>query len=137
MAILALAIMALANVTLALLAWKDFLLIMLNPPNSQVFLVTSVFSLFAYIWLLVILDFISPNVVESWEAVLTFLFFPVLVLIAWWADRNWKCGKRVHVATEDAEQQIELGMADGSPGGECKYDSSFSLNKKNKTSCCC
>ncbi|ODM88768.1 Sodium/calcium exchanger 1 [Orchesella cincta] len=83
----------------------------------SVFLVTSIFSLFAYLWMLVILNLISPNVVETWEAALTFLFFPLLVLIAWWADRGWKCGKRTPTV---ADQQIELGMENGSPGGECE-----------------
>ncbi|CAG7732673.1 unnamed protein product [Allacma fusca] len=83
----------------------------------NVFLITSVFSLFAYIWLLIVLIFVTPSRVDSWEAILTFLFFPLLVLIAWWADRGWKCGKRVHTAED---QQIELGITNGSPGGECE-----------------
>jgi solute carrier family 8 (sodium/calcium exchanger) len=70
--------------------------------------VTSLFSLFAYIWLLIILDYSSPNIVESWEAFVTLLFLPVLVLSAWWADRNFICigqiGKK-----GPKEPQIELG----------------------------
>ena len=31
---------------------------------------------------------ISPDVVEPWEGALTFAFFPVLVAIAYWADRG-------------------------------------------------
>lgn len=91
----------------------------------QVFLITTVFSLFAYIWLLVILQFISPDVVDIWEAVLTFLFFPILVLLAWWADRGFSFGKRTPVVTD---QQIELGMANGSPGGECKWYFDFGFS---------
>ena len=30
--------------------------------------VTAIFSIMAYVWLIVILDWISPNVVEIWEA---------------------------------------------------------------------
>jgi len=38
------------------------------------------------VWLLIILSGISPNVVEWWEGVMTFLFFPLLCVIAWLAD---------------------------------------------------
>lgn len=59
---------------------------------------------------------------EIWEAVLTFLFFPILVLLAWWADRGFAIGKRPPTV---ADQQIELGMGNGSPGGECKWCFNF------------
>jgi len=78
-------------------------------------MVTSLFSLFAYIWLLIILDYISPNVVESWEALVTLIFLPCLVLIAWWADRNFICCKTIYEVVK--EPQIELGstLEDGKP----------------------
>ena len=55
------------------------------------------FSVFAYIWLLIILMVSSPDVVEPWEAVLTFLFFPLLTGLAFAADKGWldKCASRV------------------------------------------
>lgn len=87
------------------------------------FLVTALFSLFAYVWLLVVLEFSSPNVVESWEAALTFLFFPMLVGIAYAADQNWKCGKKTKVTTaEEDDQHIEMGVGNGiGNGDECKW----------------
>jgi solute carrier family 8 (sodium/calcium exchanger) len=54
----------------------------------QVFFLTAAFSLFAYVWLVVILVAITPNVVDVWEAVLTFLFFPVLVILAYVTDKS-------------------------------------------------
>eukprot|EP00930_Biecheleria_cincta_P086996 TRINITY_DN76268_c0_g1_i1.p1 TRINITY_DN76268_c0_g1~~TRINITY_DN76268_c0_g1_i1.p1 ORF type:complete len:820 (-),score=136.76 TRINITY_DN76268_c0_g1_i1:143-2407(-) len=64
-----------------------------EPPRKikeiAVFLVTGSFSIFAYIWLLYILIYQSPDIVESWEAVLTFLFFVVLIIIAYMADRGY------------------------------------------------
>jgi solute carrier family 8 (sodium/calcium exchanger) len=48
-------------------------------PQIIVFAVTALFSVFAYIWLLVVLKWISPDEVEVWEAVMTFVFFPILV----------------------------------------------------------
>ena len=52
-----------------------------------VFAITSIASLFAYIWLYIVLKGISPEVVEVWEAVLTFAFFVALVVLSYAADR--------------------------------------------------
>jgi len=54
--------------------------------DQGVFAVTATFSIFAYLWLLFILLGPSPNVVDVWEGMLTFLFFPILVLIAYLVD---------------------------------------------------
>lgn len=57
-----------------------------------VYAITSTFSVAAYLWVMVCLMVTSPNVVESWEAVLTLIFFPILVTLAYFADRgklNW------------------------------------------------
>ena len=53
------------------------------------FCITALFSILAYIWLVVIIEFSSKDVIEIWEAVLTFLFFPILVIIAYAADKGW------------------------------------------------
>ncbi|CAD7963580.1 unnamed protein product [Amoebophrya sp. A25] len=47
---------------------------------------TAFFSVFAYIWLLVVLQIWSPDVVELPEAAITFAFFPLLVILAYLAD---------------------------------------------------
>jgi solute carrier family 8 (sodium/calcium exchanger) len=56
--------------------------------DIQVFAVTSFFCIWAYIWLFLILVVISPDVVELWEAVVTFAFFPLLAFIAYCADKK-------------------------------------------------
>lgn len=53
-----------------------------------VFFVTATWSVFAYVWLYLILCVFSRGQVEIWEAVTTFLFFPVTVLTAYGADRK-------------------------------------------------
>lgn len=77
-----------------------------------VFAVTASFSVFAYIWLLIILKVSSPEEVELWEAIVTFVLFPVLVLIAYSADKGWLnvifC-KPVSGGVSDKQRQIELG----------------------------
>ncbi|XP_063680790.1 sodium/calcium exchanger 2-like isoform X26 [Bolinopsis microptera] len=60
-----------------------------------VFCTTALWSVFAYVWILIVLQYNSPNEVELWEAVVTFLFFPALILHAWAQDNNWWCiGKK-------------------------------------------
>ncbi|KAI6212934.1 CBN-NCX-1 protein [Aphelenchoides besseyi] len=54
--------------------------------RSGVFYVTVIWSTFAYIWLYLILSFFSPNVVEPWEGILTFLFFFFTLVTAYWAN---------------------------------------------------
>merc|ERR1712241_313431 len=61
--------------------------------HLRVFIITATWSVFAYVWLYVILAPISRGVVESWEGILTFLFFPATVYTAYVADRRLFCYK--------------------------------------------
>lgn len=54
--------------------------------RTSVFYVTVVWSTFAYIWLYLILSVFSPNVIEVWEGVLTFIFFFLTVVSAYVAN---------------------------------------------------
>uniref|UniRef100_A0A8C6V6Z7 Sodium/calcium exchanger 1 n=3 Tax=Elapidae TaxID=8602 RepID=A0A8C6V6Z7_NAJNA len=56
--------------------------------HLRVFFVTAAWSIFAYTWLYLILSVISPGIVEVWEGLLTFFFFPICVVFAWVADRR-------------------------------------------------
>uniref|UniRef100_A0A673A8S4 Solute carrier family 8 member 2a n=1 Tax=Sphaeramia orbicularis TaxID=375764 RepID=A0A673A8S4_9TELE len=64
--------------------------------HLRVFFITAFWSIFAYIWLYLILAVISPGVVEVWEAIVTLLYFPVCVLLAWIADRRLLFYKYMH-----------------------------------------
>ena len=55
--------------------------------QPKVYYVTAFASTFAYCWLVIILMVWSPDVIELPEAVLTFLFFPLLVTVAYYADK--------------------------------------------------
>lgn len=55
----------------------------------NVFACTSFFAVFAYIWLYLVIEVITPGVVEIWEAFVTFLFFPLIVILAFAADKNF------------------------------------------------
>ncbi|KAM4011882.1 sodium/calcium exchanger 2-like [Anomaloglossus baeobatrachus] len=56
--------------------------------HPRVFFVTATWSIFAYIWLYLILAVISPGRVQVWEALVTLLFFPACVVFAWIADKR-------------------------------------------------
>ena len=70
-----------------------------------VFIITSFFSIFAYLWIVIVLVVSSPvdkswqslfqsnpldpqDKVDLWEAIVTFLLFPILVVIAFFADKG-------------------------------------------------
>ena len=55
--------------------------------DMGVFFTTGVFSIFAYVWLYLVLTTISPGEVEIWEAWLTLAFFPLVVVLAVSADK--------------------------------------------------
>ena len=88
--------------------------------HLRVFFVTATWSIFAYVWLYIILSVISVGVVEVWEGILTFLFFPATIITAYIADRRllfykyiskqYRINRRgVIVETEGGTNDIEMG----------------------------
>ena len=55
--------------------------------DTGVFAITSLFSLWAYIWLYLTLEVFSKEKVELWEAWLTLFFFFILIIISFGADK--------------------------------------------------
>ena len=72
-----------------------------------VFAITSITSLFAYIWLYLVLKVITPNEVEIWEAVLTFVFFPILLIVSYAADRCSTYYKEKEASETEIEEKKE------------------------------
>ncbi|GFO25827.1 sodium/calcium exchanger 3 [Plakobranchus ocellatus] len=66
-----------------------------------VFVVTGIWSIWAYIWMLLVVKYISPGVVDPWEAWVTLLFLPVLVLMAYLQDLGWCCCTRKRVGDSE------------------------------------
>lgn len=64
--------------------------------HLRVFFVTATWSIFAYVWLYIILAVSSPGVLEVWEGILTFAFFPATVLTAYVADQRLLIYKYLH-----------------------------------------
>ncbi|XP_055851754.1 sodium/calcium exchanger 3 isoform X3 [Episyrphus balteatus] len=86
--------------------------------HLRVFFVTATWSVFAYIWLYLILSQISPGRVEVWEGLLTFMFFPATVLTAYIADRrmliykyldkNYRMNKRGVIVSAEGDAVLEM-----------------------------
>ena len=55
--------------------------------DMGVFAVTCTAAMFAYIWLFLVLQVISKDYLQMWEAFLTLFFFVFLVVIAFCADK--------------------------------------------------
>ncbi|XP_076283355.1 sodium/calcium exchanger 3 isoform X2 [Lasioglossum baleicum] len=85
--------------------------------HLRVFFVTATWSIFAYVWLYLILAVVSPGVLEVWEGVLTFTFFPATVLTAYVADRRLLIYKYLHKGYRMNKRgvivQAEAGDSDG------------------------
>ncbi|KAI8797275.1 sodium/calcium exchanger 2, partial [Biomphalaria glabrata] len=73
--------------------------------DMHVFALTSISGILAYVWLILVLLVISPNVVDLWEAILTFMMFPVLIVSAYAADRGLWCRPR-----NKTSAQIEIAL---------------------------
>ncbi|XP_074650756.1 sodium/calcium exchanger 1-like [Tubulanus polymorphus] len=76
-----------------------------------VFCMTSFWSIFAYIWVLIVVKFVTPNYVDIWEAFITFAFFPIMVILAYCQDNGWwahRCRKTSAVDVERNEEEQEM-----------------------------
>ena len=82
----------------------------------EVFYVTAVASVFAYIWLYICLAVWTPDIVTVVEAILTFAFFPLLLGLAYAADKGYGCFKKAE-QSETHFQDIP-GMDDDAKGTE-------------------
>lgn len=89
----------------------------------KVFIVTAIFSLFAYIWLLIILKVVTPDVVDLWESIVTFVLFPILIFFAYAADRGW-CGLKM-ITRNRNKQQLELGPLRGDESDKMTLERNF------------
>lgn len=80
--------------------------------DMDVFVVTVVLMFFAYLWLAVIVVFITPEVIDLWEALVTLLGEPVLVYVAYMADIGFlrRCRRGAEASEEDALVKRGLKM---------------------------
>lgn len=89
----------------------------------KVFVLTSAWSLWAYVWMLLVVQVISPGKVEIWEAFLTLLFFPMLTLMAYGQDNGWwlhKCKNKTQVS-DLSDEDIESSDKNRNVSTETKF----------------
>ncbi|XP_062304043.1 sodium/calcium exchanger 1a isoform X2 [Osmerus eperlanus] len=90
--------------------------------HLRVFFVTATWSIFAYIWLYLILAVISPGIVEVWEGLLTLFFFPLFVGFAYVADRRLLFYKYVYKRYRAGKQKGMIIETEGDPQLPSKVD---------------
>jgi solute carrier family 8 (sodium/calcium exchanger) len=95
--------------------------------GTKVYACTCSFSLFAYIWLYIVLGLISPNRVDVPEALITFIFFPVLVGLAYAFDTE-KCFRK----QRSRENKVVVYSAQA-PGAKDNFRNSVMTTKKAET----
>lgn len=113
--------------------------------HLRVFFVTATWSIFAYVWMYYILAVSSPGVLEVWEGLLTFSFFPATVLTAYIADRRLLIYKYLHkdyrmnkrgviVETEatDSEMGVELDIKDVGQVLDDRHDHHHRQQSRNR-----
>lgn len=110
--------------------------------HLRVFLVTATWSIFAYVWLYLILAVISPSEVEVWEGAVTFLFFPATVMTAYIADRRLlvykylKKGYRVNergvIVEAEGDGSVEMALKPSGDDFAADDDEGRELEKSRK-----
>lgn len=75
--------------------------------DMGVFITTSVFSVFAYVWLYYCLSISSPGEVTTTEAYLTFSYFIILLILAFSADKINQKKEKAHGRDRCWEEQID------------------------------
>jgi len=105
--------------------------------HLRVFFVTMVWSVFAYLWLYFILAVTSPGVIDVWEGLLTFAFFPATVLTAYIADRrlliykyldkNYRLNKRGVIVGAEGGEDMEMGATKLTDGSNHIADGGFKV----------
>jgi len=73
--------------------------------NLPAFYITAAFSMAAYLWMAFIILGVSKDIVEIWEAALTFLLLPVLVYVSWKVDTGALDGVLTRLGIIDADKE--------------------------------
>jgi len=74
--------------------------------DTGVFAITAISSLWAYIWLLIVLTVWTPDNVTMIEAILTLAYFAILLIMAFLADRYKANKMKSHQTKEDKEKEL-------------------------------
>ena len=78
--------------------------------EQGVFFLTAVWSIFAYIWMLIVLAVYSPGVIQPWEAWVTLGFFPLMVFTAYGQDNGWWLDKLCKKSQVDSIEEGSVSL---------------------------
>lgn len=106
-----------------------------------VYITTSIFSIAAYMWIVITLVYISPDVVEKWEALLTIAFFFIFLMTSYMADigllsrffRFCIRRKSAQVLSDTPDEILASKIEDSAtvvPGQQDKHNKSAELKDK-------
>ena len=76
--------------------------------ETNLFMMMATFSALAFLWLFIVLLVISPGVISVTEAVVTLIFFPLLIMFSWLTDKCTgmeKAFDQVHESDRSIAQQ--------------------------------
>ncbi|OWF47929.1 sodium/calcium exchanger 2-like isoform X3 [Mizuhopecten yessoensis] len=76
-----------------------------NIREFGVFLLTAAWSLWAYVWMLLVVQYITPGVIDPWEAWVTLGYMPLFVIAAYCQDSGWWCKKKKVTSEEDPSDE--------------------------------
>lgn len=105
-----------------------------------VFNVTAIFSMVMYFWMIFIVQFSSPEVIDVWEGVMTVCFFPVLLSMAYLTDTgyfdywNYRIALLFNRGVQYEEEEFDEDAAENEGGSESgdeeqeQIDEGFELN---------
>ncbi|XP_052196793.1 magnesium/proton exchanger-like isoform X2 [Diospyros lotus] len=95
-----------------------------------VWLVELIWSFWAYIWLYIILEVWTPNIVTLWEASLTVLQFGLLLMHAYAQDKRWPYFAR----TERPEEWVpeKAASSDQDNNVHVEYSETFEINEDER-----
>lgn len=71
-----------------------------------VFTITSIFSVFAYIWIYLVLSVYTPDYVTMTEALLTLAFFAILLIASYAADR-YKASQTSKIQSKEEKEAMQ------------------------------
>ena len=99
-----------------------------------IYFITAGWAIFGYLWLFIILVPSSKGIVEVWEALLTLLFFPIMVIMAYLVDRRFfgACSKKLLHKGIAPEIRIESNSESSTPTqtSETSHNTATSLERE-------
>ncbi|XP_052795074.1 sodium/calcium exchanger 2-like isoform X3 [Mya arenaria] len=72
-----------------------------------VFMTTAIWSLLAYVWMLVVVQFITPGVISPWEAWVTLAMMPIFVFMSYMQHIGW-CGSLCKDNSVNDDQHMRI-----------------------------